>query len=115
MSKNQVILWYDTKCNLCQKYVTFIKKRDRKGITEFKSIYDHPNYVPDTAPGTMIVVIDGVEYIRSRSAVLHWRRLGGLIGIVGYSGAILPNFLRDLIYKYIAKNRYRWFGKCDCE
>ncbi len=63
---------------------------------------------PDT-----IIVVDGERVPRNSDAVLHiykwlgwpWRALG--------AAAIVPRGLRDPVYRLVARNRYRWFGKLD--
>ena len=59
------------------------------------------------------VLVEGDRAYRESTAALRVaRRLGGGWPLF-YAAIILPRFLRDPIYKFIARNRYRWFGKKD--
>jgi predicted DCC family thiol-disulfide oxidoreductase YuxK len=61
---------------------------------------------------SIVLVIDGKAYDRSRAALEIARRLNGLWPLM-YVFVIVPPFLRNFVYDWIAKNRYRWFGRTD--
>lgn len=124
MSQTKKIVLYDGVCNLCDFTVRFILPRDPKGKFSFASLQGE--FAKETAkadplvrsaigthsPETLILIEDGRIYERS-SAVLRivsqlqfpWNLLGVL--------RIIPGPIRDAIYRWIARNRYRWFGKQD--
>jgi predicted DCC family thiol-disulfide oxidoreductase YuxK len=110
------IILFDGICNLCNKSVQFILKRDPEGIFKFASMQSKAGEKLLKQYGfngeiKSILLIDNDKVYRKSSAAL--RIAGKLHGfwklLVVFQ--VIPPFLRDLIYDYIAKNRYRWFGK----
>jgi predicted DCC family thiol-disulfide oxidoreductase YuxK len=59
---------------------------------------------------SLVLFENGVIYSRSTGALKIARSLSGLWPIC-YGAIILPTFIRDGIYNWVAKNRYQWFGK----
>lgn len=114
-AKNKYIVFYDSECILCNRTVRFIIKHDKErklafapiGGTTFNSIDFNPKI---ENKNTLVFFDDGKILIRS-TAVLSILKIlpypWKLLGIF----TIVPVFLRDTVYKFIAKNRYRWFGK----
>jgi len=66
--------------------------------------------IRDEAPDSIILVEKDRVYYRSRAALRIARRLRRLWPLI-YVLVIVPPFIRNPIYDWIAKNRYRWFGK----
>ena len=112
------IVLFDGVCNLCNGAVRFIIKRDRFGKFRFASLQSDAGRALLERNGVMHWGTDSIVYIPQQgdafsesSAVLYilkelgrgWQLLFPLIH--------LPGFLRDGIYRFIARNRYRWFGK----
>lgn len=111
------IILFDGVCNLCNNFVQFIIRWDRRGIFKFapiqskvgKSLLSHFNIQPGD--------IDSVVYIRGdkcfirSDAVLHALKDLKGIWMMFFVLIIIPRFLRNLIYNAIAKSRYRLFGK----
>ncbi|WP_379093803.1 thiol-disulfide oxidoreductase DCC family protein [Pedobacter sp. UC225_65] len=61
--------------------------------------------------GDSFVLLEGGRvYQRSTAALRVARKLNGLWPLL-YGFIIIPGFIRDAVYNYIAKNRYKWFGK----
>ena len=59
-----------------------------------------------------ILVENGKVYDRSTAALKVLKRLNGLWRLF-YGFIIVPKFIRDGVYNFIAKNRYQWFGRKD--
>lgn len=112
------IILFDGVCNLCNGAVRFIIKRDRFGKFRFASLQSDAGRALLEQNGVTHWGTDSIVYIPQQgdafsesSAVLYilkelgrgWQLLFPLIH--------LPGFLRDGIYRFIARNRYRWFGK----
>ena len=112
------IILFDGVCNLCNGAVRFIIKRDRFGKFRFASLQSDAGRALLEQNGVTHWGTDSIVYIPQQgdafsesSAVLYilkelgrgWQLLFPLIH--------LPTFLRDGIYRFIARNRYRWFGK----
>jgi len=58
-----------------------------------------------------VLVDDAGVHTRSNAALRIARRLGFPWKLLGGAGALVPRFLRDAIYDWVARNRYAWFGK----
>lgn len=112
------IVLFDGECNFCDASVQFIIKRDPKGYFQFAAqqsdvgeTLKRQYAVPDTLES--ILVIDQHKVYNSSDAALHIsKHLNGVWGFL-YVLKIIPRPLRNVVYKFIAKNRYAWFGKKD--
>lgn len=111
------VVFFDGFCNLCNGAVQFTIERDRKNIFRFSSLQS--DYAQEKLSGfslnkgqgeSMVLLEDGKVYERSTAALRVARRLSGGWPLL-YGFIIIPRFIRDAVYKYIAKNRYKWFGK----
>lgn len=119
MINNDHILLYDGVCNLCSRLVHFIIKRDKKEKFSFISLQSASGQSLLKKFGLPTDDFDSVVYIRSdkyflkSSAILHiLEELGGFWKLF-FIFIIVPNFIRDFIYKIIAKTRYKIFGRHD--
>jgi predicted DCC family thiol-disulfide oxidoreductase YuxK len=114
------VIYFDGVCNLCNGFVQFVIKRDKKGLFRFASLqsdyaksrgFEIPAQ-PDGDYGSLLVEWDG-ELLKYSTGALHV--FGGLGG--GYrllkALVIVPRFIRDAVYKWVARNRYAIFGKRD--
>ena len=111
------ILLFDGHCNLCNAWIQFIVKRDSAGTIRFASLQsgagrrlleEHKideNYIES------LVFFEEEKYSVSSSAAL--RTLSYLDGWQKHLIflAVVPRILRDRIYRFIANNRYKWFGR----
>jgi predicted DCC family thiol-disulfide oxidoreductase YuxK len=117
----RALILYDGDCVICSGWFRFVAKRDnaRKFLfTAIQSPYGRALALkhgidPDN-PQSNAVLIDGTVNLRSDSAIAALSALPGY----GWVRAlrIIPKPLRDRFYSFIARNRYRWFGKneaCD--
>jgi predicted DCC family thiol-disulfide oxidoreductase YuxK len=115
--ENKSIILFDGVCNLCNASVNFVIKHDKKAQFLFasfqsdaaKEIMLHFN-LENLNEDTVILVKDRKVYNKSTAALKIARRLDGGFKAF-YAFFIVPKFLRDWVYVYIAKNRYQWFGK----
>jgi predicted DCC family thiol-disulfide oxidoreductase YuxK len=113
------VVLFDGVCNLCNGAVTWILERDRRQRFRFASLQSDAarallaQHVPDGQVPDSIVLLDrdGV-HVRSEAALRIASSLGGVWSLLG-AARILPRSLRDGIYAWIARNRYRWFGRRD--
>ncbi len=114
------VVLYDGVCNLCDSTVKWILPRDRAGKLRFASIQgDFAREIltrdgtpPQPEPTSIMLVENGKLYQESSAAVrialnldFPWKLLA--------AGWVVPRPLRDFIYRWIARNRYQWFGKQD--
>lgn len=113
MTDNSKIILFDGVCNLCNGAVNFVIKRDKKNVFKFATLQSEhaEEFGFDLTKMDSIILIDGDKNYSKSSAALHIaRHLSGAYPLL-YAFMILPKFIRDWVYDYIAKNRYKWFGK----
>jgi predicted DCC family thiol-disulfide oxidoreductase YuxK len=112
------MLFYDGHCALCHGAVKFVLKRDRTGNAfRFAPLQGEtfrarvPENVRATLPDSVAVLTEnGALLTRSDAFLCILARLGGIWKFTGNVLRIVPRFLRDLIYDFIARVRYRVFG-----
>lgn len=108
------IIYFDGVCGLCNAFVDFVMRRDTRNIFRFATLqgYHGKELKQKNFPETDSVLLlhNGVLYTESGAALLTLKLLGFPWNI-SYILIIVPRFLRDAIYRFIAKNRYRWFGR----
>jgi predicted DCC family thiol-disulfide oxidoreductase YuxK len=109
---------FDGECVLCSGWVRFILPRDSQRRFRFASIQRVPGRniaarlgIDPDAPATNAVIVDGVAYFKSDSALAVLQRLDGWRWTKMLR--IVPRFVRDWIYDRIARNRYALFGRAD--
>lgn len=119
MINNENIILFDGHCNLCSRLVNFIIKRDKKTkfvLVSLQSASGQSLLKKFGLPGDdfdSVVYIRGDRYYLKSSAILHiLKELGGIWKLF-FIFIIIPNFIRDFIYKIIAKTRYKIFGRHD--
>lgn len=114
---NQHIILFDGECNLCNGVVQFIIHRDQKRKFKFASLQSESGQALSRIYGLPTAKFDTFVYLKSgrfllrSDAALHlakglgypWKLLVGFV--------IIPKFIRDAVYGFISKNRYRFFGK----
>ena len=115
--RGKVIIIFDGNCNLCNRWVLFIIRRD--GYDRFRftasqlppaQYYLEKFHILKEEIDTFLLVEDDSIYRRSAAVLRLFRHLPGLWPMV-FALRIIPPFIRDGIYNFIARNRYRWFGK----
>lgn len=117
MNKSYKIILFDGVCNLCNGAVTFTIKRDKKNIFRFAALQSEigqqliSKFNIDTSKVDSIILIDDEKQYEKSSAALHIaKQLSGAYPLL-FGFMIVPKFIRNAVYDYIAKNRYKWFGK----
>jgi predicted DCC family thiol-disulfide oxidoreductase YuxK len=114
------VVLFDGVCNLCNGAVNFIIDRDPSARFRFAALQSSQaaallaplGRVPEVEPTSFILVEDGHVYERSTAALRVARRLPGAWKLF-YAFVVVPRPVRDVVYRFIARNRYRWFGKAD--
>jgi predicted DCC family thiol-disulfide oxidoreductase YuxK len=112
-------IFYDGVCGLCQGYIRFLVKRDRAGDkfryaplqgTTFEALVppDRRRSLPDSL---VVLTNDGRLLVRSDGVIHILRRLGGFWGVVAGAISVIPRPIRDAVYNFVARIRYRVFGK----
>ncbi len=113
------ILLYDGVCNFCNKTVQFIIQHDKKGLIHFASLQStfgqqktKEAQLPTQDLKSLLFIDKGQIYSRSSGALRISKYLNGAWKLL-YVFIIIPKPFRDIIYNFIAKNRYKWFGKTE--
>ena len=113
------IVVFDGVCNLCNGAVNFIIDRDPQSRFKFVALQSDTGrellrrFPPAEGPVDSIVLIkNGQSYIKSEAALHIAQNLSGLWPALTVF-RIFPRFLRDFGYDWIARNRYRFFGRED--
>lgn len=110
------IVLFDGVCNYCNAMVNFAIRNDKKAILKFaplqseagKRLKEEYKIAPET--DSVIFIEHGKVYTYSDAAIriasyLRWPAKAL------YAFMIVPKFIRQPFYKWIARNRYKWFGK----
>jgi predicted DCC family thiol-disulfide oxidoreductase YuxK len=113
------VILFDGVCNLCDRSVQFIIKRDRDKKFMFASLQGKKGqellqqfHLPADNFHSFVLVEGDKIYSRSTGALRVFRLLGGGWKLL-YAFIVVPRFIRDAVYNWIAKNRYKWYGKKD--
>ena len=107
---------YDRKCMLCSASMAFLIRHDRRHLFRLvpaqselgRAAYRDHGLDPD-ALATMIVVADSRARTGSDAALYILAALGWPWRVAA-AARVVPRFLRDGVYCWVARNRYRWFG-----
>jgi len=123
-SSSQPIILYDGVCGLCNRLIQFLLKRDRHDRLRFASlqsefaatVLQRHGFDPADLDTVYVILNNGEtnERVLARSdAILKAvTSLGGFWALAPL-GKVLPRPVRDLVYRAVASNRYRVFGKSD--
>lgn len=111
---------FDGVCNLCNGFVQFVIRHDAAGYFRFAALqsaagqallaaHGQPN-LASADPDSVVLVEGGRVYTHSAAVLRIAGHLGGLWRVAAV-GWLLPRAWRDGLYRYVARHRYRWFGR----
>lgn len=113
-----VVILFDGVCNLCNGYVQYLIRHDRKKIFYFSSLQSPmgqrlllENRLPVEEFSTFYVIVDGAVKDRSDALIEVLYLLGRCNRLVSYLIKLLPKKWRDYLYTVVAKHRYQLLGK----
>jgi predicted DCC family thiol-disulfide oxidoreductase YuxK len=116
MTSDRIIL-FDGICNLCNSFVQFVIRHDPERKFRFGSLQSATGkalleqFEPEQGrPDSVVLLAEGKVYRQSAAALKIFRELGGPWSLL-YGFMVIPPFIRDAVYRLIAQNRYRMFGK----
>jgi len=115
--QHHTVILYDGLCCLCNRTIHFLLKIDHQAFLNFAALQsstakslleqvDHSRPLPDG----VVLIHNGKIYTESDAALKSLQLIGGIWKLVAMLRYI-PNFIRNPIYRIVARNRYRWFGK----
>ncbi|ANH72165.1 hypothetical protein ACS15_2265 [Ralstonia insidiosa] len=114
-----MIVVYDAHCLLCSGFTQFLLRHDRKGVLRFASMQGATGRQLLAQAGVDRDDVDTVLFVRHGHA---WRESAAVLRILhvlgwpwrlAWVGWLVPKPLRDALYRCVARNRYRWFGRSD--
>ena len=118
MNEPSIIL-FDGVCNLCNGFVNFVIDRDPEGKFKFGALQSeegqklvHQYHLQDVPLESVILIENGIAYRESSAALRIAKGMKGGWKLF-YAFLIVPPFIRNAVYRFIARNRYKWFGKQD--
>jgi predicted DCC family thiol-disulfide oxidoreductase YuxK len=107
---------FDGVCNVCNYWVQFIIKRDPNAHFRFASLQSTEaqqlleKHNQTATLDSIVLLQNGKVYTESTAILQITKKLTGLWKVMS-AFRIVPKFLRDGVYRWFAKNRYRWFGQ----
>jgi len=113
------MLFYDGHCGLCHRAVTFVLEHDRDGTLfrfaplqgeTFQRVVspEERRMLPDSV---VVLTADNGLLVRSDAFLHISRKLGGAWKVLGTALSIVPRGLRDFVYDFVARVRFKVFGR----
>ena len=112
-----LVIAFDGACGLCDRFVQFMLRHDHRRAFTFAAstsqqgrvIFRQTGQDPDR-PSAVILLHGEAVYLESEAAIRAVGLLGGGFALAGVL-LVLPRGLRDAGYRFVARRRYRWFGR----
>jgi len=112
------IIFFDGVCAMCNTFVDLILRADKTQTFLFAPLQGAtaramlPPLSDDAREWSMVYVDERGVHEQSDASLEVYRRLGGLWRVLSLA-RFIPRFVRNPVYRLLARNRYRWFGKRD--
>ena len=111
------IILYDGHCMLCSSFVQRVLQSDDLDLFRFcpiqskkaNELLGKAGYTEQVDLSTILLITKDGVYDEARAALMILTKLKGFYPLLGL-GWILPSFLRNMVYRWVAKNRIKWFG-----
>jgi predicted DCC family thiol-disulfide oxidoreductase YuxK len=108
------ILFFDGVCNLCNCSVDFIIRRDKEHMIHFAPLQGDTaktlGLFSEKGYDSLVYYRFGEKLMKSEAALAIAKDIGGMLNMLRIL-YILPRSMRDKLYDFVARNRYKWFGK----
>ncbi|NCA87121.1 MAG: DUF393 domain-containing protein [Clostridia bacterium] len=121
-SGSPYFILFDGYCNLCNGFVQWLIRRDKAGRFRFLPLQSDEGIhllklsktkiSPTHDPDTVILFHNGTTLERSEAVLEIFKILGGIWRLM-LPLRFLPAAWRDMLYNFVARNRYHWFGRRD--
>jgi predicted DCC family thiol-disulfide oxidoreductase YuxK len=114
-----MIIVFDAKCLICSSWVQFLLKHDRRRVFRFASIQSKAGADLLARAGLNIttldtlLLVDGKRNYQHTAAILRVLHQLGFPWKLAWIAWLVPSFIRNAIYRCVARNRYRIFGRSD--
>ena len=118
MIENKKIIFYDGLCAMCNRFIRLLIKLDKKEKFLLAPLQGKNGEILKEEFSKELQGIDSVIFYNKKvftksSAVINILNELGSAYKLAYIFNIIPTFISDSIYDYIARNRFQWFGKLD--
>ena len=118
--KDKIILVMDGDCALCSWGARTIARHDRHDVFRIATVQSQSGAEmlqrhgldPDD-PWSWLMIVDGQALTGSDAVVRAGRHLAAPWGPMARIGQIVPRFIREPVYRFVARNRIAWFGRED--
>lgn len=118
LPENKKVILFDGVCNLCNSSINYVIDRDKNDVFRFvslqselgKTIKQHIGYTKEDLDTIILYNPGEAYYIKSTAALKIINEFGGIWKLMNIF-LLFPSILRDVVYNYVAKNRYKWYGK----
>lgn len=111
------LVLFDGVCNLCNHFIQFIIVHDPKAVFSFASLQSDAGKeiikgidFKKGIPNSVIYIREGSVFTKSTAALLISKKLNNGLSFF-WLLLIVPVFIRDFIYDFVALHRYKWFGR----
>jgi predicted DCC family thiol-disulfide oxidoreductase YuxK len=114
-------VFYDEECGFCSDFIKRIRKIRKMRDVGFFDITQIDEFIYNGEKLSIqgidsIIVIDNENIKIYSSAIIKLFILaGGIYKVIGFCCLLVPRQIRDLLYKFVARNRYRIFGGLKCK
>ncbi|MDB5766748.1 MAG: hypothetical protein JWQ61_1562 [Collimonas fungivorans] len=114
-----MIIVFDAKCLLCSRWVQFLLKHDQRRVFRFASIQSKAGMDLLARAGLKITTLETLLLVDGRRTYQHTAAIFRVLHQLGFPWKLawiawlLPSFIRDALYRWAARNRYRIFGRSD--
>ena len=118
LPENKKIILFDGVCNLCNSSVQYVIKKDKKDEYRFAALQSSlgqkllaERNIDTQSVNSIVLIEQGIAYYTKSAAALEI--MGSFGGIYTLTRVFkwLPQGFRNSVYDYVAKNRYKWYGK----
>lgn len=120
MNDSKKIILFDGVCNLCNSSIQFVIKRDKNDLFRYaalqsdigQQLLSERNIDPQNIDSIILIEPGVAYYTKSDAALQIGKNLKGYRTISSVLN-LISSKLRNIVYDYVAKNRYKWYGKKD--
>ena len=118
-TSSPLIVVFDGQCLLCNAWVRFLLRHDQRGVFRFAAIQGRTGQALLQQAGLQLeglqtlLLVDGVKSWQHTAAILRILHHLGWPWRAAWLGWLVPAVLRDALYRWVARHRYRIFGWSD--
>lgn len=118
-STPSLIVVFDEQCLLCNAWGRFLLRHDQRGMFRFAAIQDHTGQALLQQAGLQVeglqtlLLVDGAKRWQHTAVILRILHHLGWPWRAAWLGWLVPAVLRDALYRWVARHRYRIFGRAE--